>query len=58
MEITTPQKRSNLVNEIMILEKLKGIEGVPKIFSAGKWDYGYFMEIELLTSSLHEERNR
>lgn len=45
MEIITPQKRSNLVNEIMILEKLKDIEGVPKIFSGGKWDYGYFMEI-------------
>ena len=34
-----------MANEITILERLKGVQGVPKLFGAGKWAHGYFMEI-------------
>jgi hypothetical protein len=37
---------------------LKGIQGVPKIYGAGKWSYGIYMEMELLASSLHDEKTK
>ena len=39
------RSKSNLALEINILNHLKGVAGVPKIFSAGKWDRGLYMEM-------------
>ena len=51
-------RRSNLAIEIALLTKLEHISGVPKIYSSGKWHYGIYMEMELLTSSLNDEKER
>lgn len=37
--------RSNISNEIVLLEKLRGVHGVPRLYGAGKWGHGYYMEI-------------
>ena len=50
--------KSNLILEVNILNRLKGVAGVPKIFSAGKWQHGVFMEMELLGSSLQDESSK
>lgn len=41
-----------------ILEKLRGIQGVPRVYSSGKWQYGLYIEMELLGESLHDEKDR
>jgi predicted Ser/Thr protein kinase len=55
---TAASKRSNLLNEINILDKLKGVQRVPKVYDAGRWTYGYFMELDLLSSSLYSEKGK
>ena len=35
--------RSNLIIEMSILDKLKGVRGIPKMYSSGKWQYGYYI---------------
>ena len=50
----TYNNKSNLAIEISILDRLSGVEGVPIMYSAGKWQFGYFMEMELLVSSLQD----
>ena len=51
-------KRSNLALEISVLKKLQGLTGIPQIYHSGKWEYGIFMEMELLCSSLNDEREK
>ena len=46
--------KSNLALEIRILNNLQGVSGVPKIYSAGKWEKGIYMEMELLECSLQD----
>ena len=41
-----------------MLDKLKGVHGVPKVYSSGKWQYGYYLEMELLQSSLQDEKDK
>ena len=50
--------RSNLAIEICMLDRLKGVAGVPVVYSSGKWKYGYYLEMELLTSSLQDEKDK
>lgn len=51
-------ERSTLLNEIQIMKKISGVKGVPKIKSSGKWDYGYYLEISLLKSSLYDDKQK
>ena len=40
------------------MKRLNGEKGVPKVKATGRWEYGYYLEIELLKTSLYEERER
>jgi serine/threonine protein kinase len=46
------QRTSPLANEVRILSRLRTIKGIPKVYGAGRWACGYFMEMELLDTVL------
>lgn len=60
LQIIDAQDQSpiNLAHEIAILYKLKGVQGVPRIYSAGRSEFGNYMEMELLSSTLHDEKSK
>lgn len=53
IELTSISTTSQLKNEYMIYKKLKGINGIPKIYALGEHDDCYYMVMELLGMNLH-----
>ena len=44
--------RAVLKNEILILKKLQGLEGIPALYTCGEWSKGLYCEMELLESDM------
>ena len=42
------------MNEKRILKRINGKQGVPRLKGAGRWKYGFFVEIQLLRNSLYD----
>lgn len=48
--------RAVLKNEILIMKKLQGLEGIPVLYACGEWGKGIYYEMELLETDMNSLR--